>query len=584
MECDCPIISHLFNTLNHEYHQAEQGTAHSERIASIESFFQILNSSKPYPGITHDPAYLQIRDKIRKIEHDDVLKFEEKAALKKRLRKEQDALISTKSRIYHLNYFVVRSQLWKQNFVTTLHGFKANPLEQGIGLIVRYPIGVVRWFINMIRNNIGYSVAMAIYSPFTFYFITQPMNPHAMWAVGKIRNTYLSATHYVAALPIINHFTHENDHNIKSDTQTEKTSTGDHNVSATPYDKVKTRHEGIILSTDVPEVDGQTWEDRMTNFKTVQATYESNMQFAARMGRLEQMELQLNFPLIVESAYREMENYQHRLAKIKSLLENSHQNNADNLAYLAHEEQRTRQFKLYIWDKLVRYMFDHPYTVMDESEEQKYVDYYMGRSFIFLKEITESLSKEYKDFQIPKNFKGIETLAKLYKDKYVPAPTIEERLSKNSIIHQQKNFYDGKELRSYMQRQWEILYLMQNKTQEASNFGLQMYVWSVRNAIWVLNTLYAQKNHELDVIADYIDSSIKNKNTPWPNETQTRIEPLYESLIHILTLEYVSVRPEINDKLTNDVETTQRKTVIDSINASFKERTGFINRLKQHSQ
>jgi hypothetical protein len=65
-----------------------------------------------------------------------------------------------------------------------------------------------------------------------------------------------------------------------------------------------------------------------------------------------------------------------------------------------------------------------------------------------------------------------------------------------------------------MQRQWEILYLMQNKTQEASNFGLQMYVWSVRNAIWVLNTLYAQKNHELDVIADYIDSSIKNKNTP----------------------------------------------------------------------
>jgi hypothetical protein len=46
----------------------------------------------------------------------------------------------------------------------------------------------------------------------------------------------------------------------------------------------------------------------------------------------------------------------------------------------------------------------------------------------------------------------------------------------------------------------------------------------------------------------------------------------------------VSVQPEINDKLTNDVETTQRKTVIDSINASFKERTGFINRLKQHSQ
>jgi hypothetical protein len=141
-----------------------------------------------------------------------------------------------------------------------------------------------------------------------------------------------------------------------------------------------------------------------------------------------------------------------------------------------------------------------------------------------------------------------------------------ERLARNSKLFNQPDHTDGTELRSYMKRQWEILYLLQNKAQEASNFGLQMYTWSVRNAIWLLQSLYSAKRRELSLL-------FENPGKPKAEvarEIRLQIEPLYEQLTHMMSLEFASIRPELTQRLSNDVDASQRKVLIDTVE-------GFIN-------
>ena len=74
---------------------------------------------------------------------------------------------------------------------TKLKVIKKRPGSNIRGLTYKYTLGNLFWFVSTVKENLGYSVALAIYGPFTFYFITQPMNPHAMRAVGKLRNAYI---------------------------------------------------------------------------------------------------------------------------------------------------------------------------------------------------------------------------------------------------------------------------------------------------------------------------------------------------------------------------------------------------------
>src|SRR5262249_33285141 len=155
---------------------------------------------------------------------------------------------------------------------------------------------------------IGYSIALAIYGPFTFYFITQPLNPHAMWAVGKVRSGYLDTYNKVRASLGVD------DAVVGTAATTVATNANSSPAKpAAPVENklasVKPSHLDLLLSTDVPSVDKMDWGDRMSNFKDMQIGYEENMVFAARMGRLEQVETQLNFPLIADSAYQEIERY-----------------------------------------------------------------------------------------------------------------------------------------------------------------------------------------------------------------------------------------------------------------------------------
>lgn len=599
MDPGCPVTSHLYNILLYEYQQAENGQAKSGRIRIVEKVIHALEKD-PDIGLSvkhrPDDAISKMNAKLAENEIDSALTFTDKVAVRKNLKNERWTIVRVKHRVHGVSRFLTWTKLYRNDLRTRMMGFARRPAEKTLGILHKYTIGVLIWFFSVVRNNIGYSVALAIYAPFTFYFITQPMNPGAMWTVGQVRKSYIAAEEFVLSIPVIqgvksmvSDLTGSSEPEyveMKADASASAAAattaagtsetTGAYNP-ATPYSSVKPKFEGMIVSGDVPDVEKQSWDRRMSNFKAMQIAYESNLQFSQRMGRLEQMESQLNFPLIAESSYREIETYQTRLAGVKAAAEKRGLNRPEVTKYLEEEAKRAKQFKLYIWDRMVRYMLDHPYIVMNEAKEQVFVDYYIGRNFIFLEEITMDLMKEYEGLKKPEGFKSIDSLAKLYRSKKVEGSSVEERLSKNSYVHKQKGFFDSNEMRANLKRQWEILFLSQNRAQEASNFGLQLYVWSVRNAIWAIGALTTAKNREMELIRDALENSSDQARVKGLiADGKNRIEPLYESLFHILSLEYVSIREELNKKLDQDIESTQRQTLIEAIGMSFEQRTAFL--------
>lgn len=590
MDPGCPVVSHIYNILLYEYQQAEAGAANSTRIRLMQDAIKKCDAREDaklsYRAHPHDEALLLMNKRLRENEIDQALTFKDKKAVRDSLKKERWTIVRVKSRVHGMNRFKTWGGLRREDVHSRLFGFRNHPMEKITGILHQYTIGVILWFFAVVRGNIGYSVALAIYAPFTFYFITQPMNPGAVWTVGQIRKAYISTVEKVSTLPVINYFTGKDEAGYTGpETKAEAKNVGALPVDAanqpfdpsTPYSSVKPKFENFITVLDVPKVENQPWADRMSSFKQMQISYESNLQFNHRMGRLEQMENQLNFPLIAENAYWEVETYLGRLRTLKETVAAKKISNPDVDKYIANETTRSKQFKLYIWDKMVRYMLDHPYVVMNEAKEQIYVDYYIGRNFIFLEEITLDLMKEYAGMKKPKGFKTIEDLSKFYRSKKIDAPTVEERLKANSYLSKQKNFYDTNEMREKLKRQWEILYLSYNRAQEASNFGLQLYVWSVRNAVWSLGALTTMKNREMEVILSSIEHPNDRARLKVSLDVEkSRIEPMYESLFHILSLEYVSLREEFNKKLENDIESTQRQSLIEAIQGSFEERTRFL--------
>jgi hypothetical protein len=63
------------------------------------------------------------------------------------------------------------------------------------------------------------------------------------------------------------------------------------------------------------------------------------------------------------------------------------------------------------------------------------------------------------------------------------------------------------------------------------------------------------------------------------SEVSNSIEPYYESLHHMLNLEFVSIRPELKSKLGADVEALQREKLISILDESFKDREKYFKNL-----
>lgn len=323
----------------------------------------------------------------------------------------------------------------------------------------------------------------------------------------------------------------------------------------------------MLLATDVPSANNQTWFDRMSSFKQMQIAYEENIEYASRMGRLEQLETQYNFPMQVEQTWEELERYNNMIFKLRAENPNL---SAKMKQYLFNEVNRTQQLELYLWDRLARFILDQVYVMLDQDKEQKRSDYYVGRAFVFMQEMTQTLSWRYKDFKKPVGYEHIEKLAEFYHNSRKDYGTVMKNLAANSDLFKQKDLYSTKEFRSYMKRQWEILFLQNAKAEEASNMGLNMYIWSVRNTVWVLQSIYATKRDELALL---IKRDVSGQLfSPEEMLVRSKASLQYETLFHNLVLEYVGIREEIMNRLGKDIESAQRKVVIENLREFLSDR------------
>lgn len=592
MDLTCPILNHLYNFLSMEYKKALEASSHTEMVHSVEKYLRTLYASKilrlSVREKGNDPAVTNIFNRILKAEMDPVLTWEERQLVFTKYHETLNKIVDTKIRAHRQNQVVVKASILKKKIGNFLARCIARPANNGAGILYRYTIGKILWFFQTVKNNLGYSVALAVYGPFTYYFITMPMNPHAMQAVGKVRSTFLDAQAGITRIvdsrgtPMMTEAAAApRKEMVITQTVSEKSAAPatindlvmanilyPSQVTSGPYvGASKPSLLNMVLSSDVADVNHQTWVDRMGHMKQMQIGFEENIEYASRMGRLEQIETQYNFPMQVEATWEELERYNNLIFKLRAEYPNL---SPKMKQFLLNEVNRTQQLELYLWDRLSRFILDQKYVMLDEDKEQKRSDYYVGRSFVFLQEMTQTLNWRYKDLKKPAGFEKIQKLSEFYTANRKEHGSVLKNLSANSDIFKQKDTFSTKEFRGYMKRQWEILFLQNAKAEEAANMGLNMYIWSVRNTVWILQSLFSAKREELALL-------IKRDTTgqlfsPEEIMARSRSGMLYETFFHNLTLEYVGIREEIMNRLGKDIESEQRMAVINNLKEFLTDR------------
>lgn len=602
MDLTCPILDILYNFLGTEYDKAGTSTVRSHQVHAVERFLRLHykghNSER-----RRDPLIRHTFHKQLIIEADPVLNWEERQTVYANLTDKLKRVLLIKRRAHGRGVLSQNFEMLRFRWASFARRFKARPIDNLMGLLYRYTIAKVIWFITTVKSNLGYSVALAVYGPFTYYFITMPMNPHAMQAVGRVRSAYLdmksvmtptpaTATTPVAATtvvtsappliqaPVAGSAPALANPNIIGVSQIAMGANVNYPITiAGNTTNFVPAHLNLLMSADVPPADEISWNERMGNFKQMQIAYEEALEFSPRMGRIEQLETQYNFPMVVESAWEEMERYNNRIFKLRQ----KNPNLSPKLKqFLTNEVNRTQQLELYLWDRLARFILDQPYVMLDQDSEQKRNDYYIGRSFVFMEEMTQVLGWRYPDFKKPHGYEKIVRAASKYKSERKETGSIMTNLKANSDLFRQKDPYSTAEFRSTMKRQWEILYLQNAKAEEASNNGLNMYIWSIRNTVWVLQSLYSAKRQELELL---VERDLNNGNLDGMGLADlAKTEMLQETLFHNLTLEWVGVKEEIGAKLAKDIETVQRRVVVENLKESLMDRAKLFNQLNANAQ
>ncbi len=599
MDLTSPVLNHFYNYLSLEYKKAKEGKSQTQLVHSIETFLRSLSRKGHEISISkgiQDPAIENFFHKITEKELDKVLTWEERQFVYSNLKNDLNIIVSTKARAHKLAKSTLKLALFRKNISNFFIRLKLRPQSNLSGLLNRYTVGKVIWFFKTVRNNLGYSIALAVYGPFTYYFITMPMNPHAMQAVGRVRSAYLEAKSSIGnviegtdslALKISNREAEANE-TARMDVVNTKAAApaiiSQNNIysniinpsiiTSPQSQKGSKTHQflNFLLSTENETTNNISWSERMGNFKQMQIAYEENIEYASRMGRLEQLETQYNFPMQIEATWEELERYNSLIFKLRG--ENP-QLSAKMKQFLFNEIDRTQQLELYLWDRMGRFILDQIYVMLDQDKEQKRNDYYVGRAFVFMEEMTNILSWRYKNFKKPSGYDRIEKLSNFYKSNRKEMGSVQKNLTANSDLFKQKDILDTKEFRSYIKRQWEILYLQNSKAEEASNMGLNMYIWSVRNTAWILQSLYSAKREELGLLIKRdLSGQVLN---PADQLSRSKISMLYETLVHNLTLEYVGIREEINNHLPKDIESNQRMTVIENLKEFLTDRDKLDN-------
>jgi hypothetical protein len=183
MDLTCPILDILYNFLGTEYDKAGTSTVRSHQVHAVERFLRLHykghNSER-----RRDPLIRHTFHKQLIIEADPVLNWEERQTVYANLTDKLKRVLLIKRRAHGRGVLSQNFEMLRFRWASFARRFKARPIDNLMGLLYRYTIAKVIWFITTVKSNLGYSVALAVYGPFTYYFITMPMNPHAMQAVG----------------------------------------------------------------------------------------------------------------------------------------------------------------------------------------------------------------------------------------------------------------------------------------------------------------------------------------------------------------------------------------------------------------
>jgi hypothetical protein len=302
------------------------------------------------------------------------------------------------------------------------------------------------------------------------------------------------------------------------------------------------------------------WNQRMSNFKGLQIALEEHLVFAARMGRVEQIESQLLFPLTVRGAWGQSSLYLLQLAR----LQNSSTSNASpkQIGLLKREVERTHRTRFYIWEKLRIFLGDHYYLVMDAGADHFYRDKYLGEALFLFSQLTTEIQASNPNIA---EAEAISNIAKM-STQFAKQPRFDDSQS-----------IDGSEYRQLMTRQWEILFLLQNRAQEASNYGRMAYTESVRTSLFAIQNLFSAKTIILERIFNINtgkDNTGKDNTGRDANENSTAVlqaMPLFKQARHLIAADLASLAPELQYRLPNDTEYEMRTQIIRDIQDFGKE-------------
>lgn len=549
----CPILNLLYQIASEEYPSPASGFGDTRLLHTIEKTLRTIDGEINRRG-ADDEAVRRFEQEMQRVEEDPVCTWRERQDWIRRIREERDLVIRTKRRVHGIPLLAGAFPLLLADCKAALRRFRLRPASNALGWLESLLLDPIRWFFRVVRGNMGYSVALAIYSPFTFFFITQPMNPHAMWAVGRVRSAYLDTVEQIRRI-------------IHPAPATVIPAKASPPAPASAPEKIS-GSTGFPLALEDPAMSEQSWEERMSHFKAMQIAYEENLEIAPRMGRLEHMESQLNWPITAESAWLEAERF---LQLISYLLANESEYDTGFISWVKREETRALHVELYLWDRLTRFLLDHPYILMDESKEQVQHSVYAGRAFVLHSTMSASLFRRFPGLLPRDPRERFSSLYEQFKREHRGGRGVVDRVRKNTSWYPKEGLPDAQGLRSGLRRQWEILYLLENRAQEAALSGLQLYVWSVRNAMHLLQSTYSTKRADLSHLALLFKHGA-NPSSLKGNPDFQAIESQYEAFLHLLVLEFTSVRKEIGEHLPKDIEARQRSQIISEFETSLEER------------
>jgi hypothetical protein len=349
-EPDCPVLDFLYRCAYAEYRQLKEGRGNTGLIGQIESACTRVRAH--HRVILPSPRLGQNLERdLDSLARDPVYTWKERLQQSRRMKHTYREIAALKHRVHRKSGFAVHR--WPSRALGSLRGmgrrFLIRPIENLTGLWGYLFLDPLHWFLGVVRANLGYSMALAVYSPFTFFFITQPMNPHAMWAVGKVRNAAI--------------------------------------------DLLETQRKPIPDPRHIPG----DWGRRMDGFKSLQIKLEENLHFSSRMGRLEHLETQLGWPMAVEGAWNESRRY---LDLLNALAAKKSSPLLTGL--LRSETGRTRRFRWYLWDRTLRFMLDHPWVALDPEGEQRGAELAIQRIRRLYREMSDAIRLEMPDAVLPR--------------------------------------------------------------------------------------------------------------------------------------------------------------------------------------